>query len=429
MITRMHWAIRQMSRRLWFRASLLSLLAGVAALAALIVAPYIPVELPGRIGADAVDSILQIIASSMLAVTTFSLSTMVAAYAAASSGVTPRAAKLLMADTASQNMLATFIGSFLYSLVAIVALSTGAYGQQGRVVLFGTTIAVIILIVVTLLRWIDHLTRLGRVGETTQQVEEAAAKAFRARLEEPYLGGMPLDPERAGRRPGTRPVFPVEVGYVQHIDMAALQNLLRADDDVIEIVAIPGSFVDPARPLAWLPMHPDAELLAAAAKAFVIAGDRSFDQDPRFGMSVLAEIASRALSPAVNDPGTAIDVIGRAVRILSLAADQGLRACANEPRYPGLLVPPVRTDELFDDIFTPIARDGAAFVEVQTRLHKAFQALVRLGAPAHAQNALRHARLALARAEPALSLDEDKQVLRRLVAQLEADTSDGVRSG
>ncbi|MFM0339824.1 DUF2254 family protein [Paraburkholderia fungorum] len=52
--------------------------------------------------------------------------------------------------------------------------------------------------------------------------------------------------------------------------------------------------------------------------AFSVDVRRSFEQDPRFGISVLTEIASRALSPAVNDPGTAIDVIGRGIRILSL---------------------------------------------------------------------------------------------------------------
>ena len=99
----------------------------------------------------------------MLAVTTFSLSTMVSAYSAATSNVTPRATKLLMEDSTTQNVLATFVGSFLFSLVGIIALSTGAYGDGGRVVLFASRSCVIGLIVVTLLRWIDHLSRLGRV--------------------------------------------------------------------------------------------------------------------------------------------------------------------------------------------------------------------------------------------------------------------------
>lgn len=168
MTSRWVWHLSKITRRMWFRASLFSILAVLTALVAIGLAPYIPSDLPTKIGADAVDNILGIIASSMLAVTTFSLSTMVAAYAAATSNVTPRATRLVMEDTTTQNVLATFIGAFLYSLVGIIALSTGAYGSTGRVVLFVVTAGVIVLIVVTLLRWIDHLSRLGRVSETTQ---------------------------------------------------------------------------------------------------------------------------------------------------------------------------------------------------------------------------------------------------------------------
>lgn len=51
------------------------------------------------------------------------------------------------------------------------------------------TIAVIILIVYTLLRWIDHLSKLGRVGETIDRVEVATISALVSRRKLPYLGG------------------------------------------------------------------------------------------------------------------------------------------------------------------------------------------------------------------------------------------------
>lgn len=104
---------------------------------------------------------------------------MVSAYSAASSGVTPRATTLLMDDSTTQNPLATSIGSFSFSLVGIIALSTGAYGEQGRVVLFTVTIGVVILIVYTLLRWIDHLSKLGRVGETIDYISLAQGSGNR----------------------------------------------------------------------------------------------------------------------------------------------------------------------------------------------------------------------------------------------------------
>ncbi len=164
-MSRWRWIFLQMTRRLWMRAALFAVLGVGTALAAVLVQNIIPWDLPANLGADSVDRILNILASSMLAVTTFSLSVMIAAYSAATNNVTPRATKLLMQDTTTQNVLATFVGSFLFSLVGIVALSTGIYGEQGRVVLFIVTLAVIVLIAVTILRWIDHLSRLGRMGE------------------------------------------------------------------------------------------------------------------------------------------------------------------------------------------------------------------------------------------------------------------------
>ncbi len=71
-----------------------SVLAILTAAAALFLDPVIPEGWAVRIGASAVDSVLTILASSMLAVTTFSLSSVVSAYGAAASNATPRATQL-----------------------------------------------------------------------------------------------------------------------------------------------------------------------------------------------------------------------------------------------------------------------------------------------------------------------------------------------
>lgn len=414
MISKWQWRLQQFARKLWVRAALIAVFAVAAALLGLLGERLIPADLPTKIGADSVEGILNILASSMLAVTTFSLSIMVAAYSAATNSVTPRATKLLMQDPTTQNVLAVFIGSFLYSLVSIVALSAGAYGASGRLVLFVATLAVILLIVVTILRWIEHLTRLGRVGETTDRVEESTSRAIRARAAEPFLGGHPLyDP--AKDRPATAPaIFSETTGYVQHIDMDGLSRLAERLTGRIFVAAQPGSFVHAVQPLAYVESALDAEATARLREAFVIDNARSFDQDPRFGLSVLAEIASRALSPALNDPGTAIDVIGRSVRLLTCWTACRDADAAQAPTYPRIWVPPLALGDLFDDMFGPISRDGAALLEVQTRLQKAYRALAEIGGEAFAAEAQRHSRRAMAFAEAAMTLETDKALLRDL---------------
>lgn len=257
-----------LTRRLWFRASLIGSMGILAAILAAFVERYIPWRMPYDIGADAVSSILHIIASSMLAVTTFSLSVMTSAYGSATSNVTPRATPLLMEDRVTQNVLSTFLGSFLFSIVGIIVLNTGAYGDRGRTILFMVTIAVIGLIVITLLRWIDHLTRLGRVGETTDRVEAAARSAIEGLLAEPFLGGTPLLAEQSAP-PAHAVVRANAVGYVQHIDMALLSAAADAMAGAIYLAAPVGTYLYADAPLAHvvgLPGGEAGEEVAAAIR-------------------------------------------------------------------------------------------------------------------------------------------------------------------
>lgn len=141
----------------------------------------------------------------------------------------------------------------------------------------------------------------------------------------------------------------------QHVDATLLSEIAEEFDFDIFIVAIAGKLVAPNTPLAWVDGEVHDNVYERIASAFTIDSVRSFDQDPRFGAAVLSEIASRALSPAINDPGTAIDVISRAIRVLSVWDSQDSKI---KVVYPRLFVTPIRLEDLFDDLFVPIARDG-----------------------------------------------------------------------
>ncbi|TKD51306.1 DUF2254 domain-containing protein [Sphingomonas baiyangensis] len=402
-MSRAAWLWRLLSRRLWFRAAGFSVAAVLLALFAAVIAPWVPYDLSAKIGADAVDNILQIIASSMLAVTTFSLTAMVSAYSAATSTVTPRAVKLLLEDTTSQNALSTFLGGFLFAIVGICALSTGLYGEQGRVILFAGTIVVILLIVLTLLRWIEHIARFGRVHETIARIEQVAIKAAHRLPRDPVPAALATGPAPVGARAVCCDGF----GYVTHIDLDELEGCAAACGGEIRLAVLPGAFVDPERPVAWLASDDEA-IAARVRKAITIAHDRSYDNDPRFGLIVLSEIASRALSPAVNDPGTALAALGAQLRVIAALFDREARDPSNVPL--NVTIPALTFEDIVTDAFRPIARDGAAMVEVAVKLQKT------LASAAHIAPAMRDilgaaAREARERADAALDHPADREAV------------------
>ncbi len=395
-------------RKVWVRVVSFAVLALVSVGLAQLVSPILPQGLGLQLGAEAVGQILGVLASSMLAVTTFSLSIAVSAFAAAAGSATPRATALLQQDRTTQNVLATFLGAFLFSLLGLIALNADLYDRAGQFVLFLVTIIVVALVIVALIRWIGHLMSFGRMGNTLDRVEAAAAASLKTRLSVPYLGGNPDD--GAAREKGVV-VRSRATGYVQHIDMRALQSAAEACGGRVYIRRLPGSFVSVGGMLVEvLGAEPEEAERTAMHGAFTLGRERLFDDDPRFGVIVLGEIASRALSPAVNDPGTAISVIGRLVRVLCEWREQG----EAEVVFPDLYVPAITREDIVIDAFRPLARDGAGVIEVQIRLQKALAALCLAAPDLFREAAVRMAGYALARAEQAGLSEHELEALRVL---------------
>jgi len=408
---RLRFLLNRFRERLWVRPLIVCIMSIAIAFVAKFadgtgLAQYVPTITP-----ESTETLLSVMAASMLVIATFSVASMVSAYASASSTATPRAYTLVVADDVSQNSLSTFIGAFIFSIVAITAAKNHYFGDAGQFVLFSLTIVVFGIVIVTFLRWVDRIARLGRLGSTIDKVESATADAIKRRRSAPTLCAMPAQPGIQGRA-----VYATSVGYVQHIDVAALQTWAMETGARVVVAALPGTFADPSRPLAYI--EEDSSLhsgkdVQRVVDAFQVGDARLFEDDPRFGLVVLSEIAGRALSPGVNDPGTAIDIIGTLVRLFVRWSDPVAENDSSPGKYDRVQVPALDLNDMFDDAFTAIARDGAGTVEVAQRLQKALKALASLNDTEMRNAAKRHSRLALKRSQAALNLEEDLAAVRK----------------
>jgi uncharacterized membrane protein len=113
----------------------------------------------------------------------------------------------------------------------------------------------------------------------------------------------------------------------------------------------------------------------------------------------------------VNDPGTAIDVVGTLTRILAEWGE--IRQDAKpEIRYPRLTVPEIDPVDIFADAFRGIARDGAGLLEVQVRLHKGLATLAAVDPQLFGKAAREMSREALQRASLAMAHEDDIAFVR-----------------
>ncbi|MEO6422009.1 MAG: DUF2254 domain-containing protein [Candidatus Nitrotoga sp.] len=411
MQAQIRFMLRRMREKLWIKPLFICLLSIAAAFLAQVADKMELFPKAPEVTLESIKMLLSTISSSMLVMSVFAVGSMLSAYQSASSAATPRAFMLMLADDVSQNALSTFIGAFIFSIVAQVALTNEYYESSGRFALFVMTVFVFALVIFSFIRWVDRIARLGRLDTIIKKIEDATNDALSRHIKEPTLKALKAE----GRIDGVA-IYAQTIGYIQRIDVGALQVLANASDLFIEVASLPGTFVAPDKPVAYIqsPQLSFAEEIDTQwiSKCFFIGKDRTFDEDPRFGLVVLSEIASRALSPAVNDPGTAIRIVNAFVRLLSQCAQNSTQAEQKRVDFDRVSIPEILLSDMFEDAFNPIARDGAGAIVVVIRLQKALSTLADLGGAPMKEAALGRAILVFAHAENALKVSEEIVKLR-----------------
>jgi uncharacterized membrane protein len=351
-------SIRRIVRILWVRVALISALSLAASLSAPLVEAFVPESWKQRFSEEATLPILNVLASSLLAVATFSLGIMVSSHRALAEQTTPRVHQILMEDTRTQTVIATFIGGFVYALSSIILFRAQVYGFDAAVVVFTTSSLVVLVIVLSLIRWIEHLSRIGSLTYALDQAEISAKRVLDELRLTPRYGGASCDAAKDKSADG-EVIKAARCGYVLRFQMAGLQKQAQRDESRVIIDVMPGDHVLTGQQVARLIGGGD---VARYREHIVIGGKRSHDQDPLYALQALRESGSKALSPGINDAGTATEVVTRLERLL-------WASFAPAEETPDVLFDRVHVREvapgaMLTTSFRHIARDGKHLEEV-----------------------------------------------------------------
>jgi len=142
-----------------------------------------------------------------------------------------------------------------------------------------------------------------------------------------------FDPDEAPYEPAVQPDVPPifhEVRWpdsgaiLQAIDVPILLRITRQLSTVIRFHIGPGEMLQKGGLVATVPGSLDESVDRSILKALQAGPERTFEQDPQFGMQVLSDIAVRAMSPAINDPNTAVQALDRTEGLLRFLSSRDL---------------------------------------------------------------------------------------------------------
>ena len=271
---------------------------------------------------DGAQALFQTVITLTLSFLVFTFGSLLVAIQVAGGQLTPRViATTLLRD----NVVRYTVGLFVFTLVLTVSalnrmqahvphIATVTIGVLGCVGMM----AFLFLIdyCARLLRPVTILTRLGEMG--LDVIDAVYPQSLSERDDEEAAAPRMGKPARTLLHVGAS-------GVVLAVDVPALVEAARRRGGVIELAPCVGDFLAYGQPLFHLhggaTAVADRDLVAAVA----LGGERTLEQDPMFAFRIIVDIALKALSPAINDPTTAVLAIDQVHRLLRAVGGRRLR--------------------------------------------------------------------------------------------------------
>ncbi len=263
--------------------------------------------------ADAARQILTALAAAVITVIGVVFSITIVTLTLASTQFGPRMLRNFIRDGGTQVTLGTFVATFVYAMLALVAIGPGPHGDFVPHLSVTVTLALVAVDLGVLIYFIDHIAKSIQLPEVIASIARDLARAIDAELAAPVStakrGPSVAELMRRIEEEGGV-VRASRSGYLQFVRFDTLMGISESAHAVIRLLERPGHFVVEGHPLALVwPAEAAPRVARQLDRAHAMGSHRTLTQDLSFAVDQLVEIAIRALSPAVNDTFTALTCI------------------------------------------------------------------------------------------------------------------------
>jgi uncharacterized membrane protein len=366
--------------------------------------------------ADNARLILGTLVGGILSLMVFSFSMVMVVLNNASASLSPRVIPGLISDKGHQKTLGFYLGTILYALLLITSIeqnSTTDVPSLGVLISLCLGIACLGLFV----HFIHSITRSIQVEYILNNLYCTTLHKLAAReAKMACVETLPSWPDDSN----WREVRSERSGYFKELNISAINAMLCEHDLRMTVMIHRGFFVMSGRPLFKLDREVDEDIASQLLDCFDFFIEEYAHTHYLFGCTQISEIAVKALSPGINDPGTAITAIDMLSVLLSKRLplpDLDIAPLPDQP--PRLFHYEMNLDELLLLVLGPIRNYGCADVGVLVCLLQAFKNL--FYHPLRAQqksDLLKHVASVLETADQHLSNSRDREAINQLIERI-----------
>jgi uncharacterized membrane protein len=300
-----------------------------------VVVPEIDTRFDGMLGAgytrylftggpDAARSVLAAISGSLVTLTSLTFSLTVVTLQLASSQFSPRLLRTFSSDRFVHVTLMLFVSTLVYALMVLRTVRTSTSATPGFVPQIGVTFGLLLALasVLGLVLFLAHLAAEIRVETMLRRVHnETRGTILRVtdeRNDSTSNPGPPVPPAYAV------PLLAPSSGFLTSVDVPDLVNLLGEARFVLLLERAPGSSLVEGTPVGWLwpsdvaalPIESFDHLVHRLGKTVTTSHEPTSAQDLTFGLKQITDVATKALSPGINDPRTAVHALSHSSALL-----------------------------------------------------------------------------------------------------------------
>ena len=362
-----------MNRRAWTVPSVYAACAIVAGFMLPRLERFLLPELAASMSVSAAMAIYSSVASGMIALTGIVFSLVFVMVTFSATAYSPRLVMWVARNPMVAHALGVFTATFLYAIAALAWLDR----EGGATVPILSAAVVIMLLLASVAMFIGLIERVAllRVTRMLAFTGGQGRRVINAVYPHPYTatpsGESPVTDDRWRTTPTQTVTYSGVPAAVQRFDVPALVTLACRAGAVIEVVPVVGDTLMDSSTLVTV-FGAGTPIDEQAVRDAIIVGDeRTFEQDPKYALRLLVDIAIRALSAAINDPTTAVQALDQIGDLLLRLARRRLEAGSYRDRDGALRV--IVTSPTWDDFlrlsFDEIQTHGGGSVQVVRRMN------------------------------------------------------------